>query len=119
MATFPKLKTGAVLQYPAERSMEYSTEVLEFADGTEQRYRDGGSALHRWVIRLELLNEQEMSALASFCNQQQGRFGSFPFQDPWDGAEYPNCSLEDDVFTEEWLGEARGRTVLVVRENRL
>ena len=40
MNEFPKLKTGAVAQYPAQRTTRYSTHVMRFMDGSEQRYRE-------------------------------------------------------------------------------
>ncbi len=40
MNEFPKLKTGAVLQYPAAKRLECLTQVTRFLDGSEQRFRD-------------------------------------------------------------------------------
>ncbi len=118
MSEFPKLKTGAVMQYPAQRSRTYLTRVLCFVDGSEQRYRESGRALHRWVVRLDQLDEAELSGLQEFFSMQQGRFGSFSFVDPWDGAAYSSCSLENDVHAWEVQDEARSRTMLIIRENR-
>lgn len=118
MSTFPKLKTGAVAQYPASRSIRYATEVFRFLDGAEQRYRVRGAETRRWVIKLELLDETELARLEEFFESMQGAFGTFTFQDPWDGKQYPNCSLESDEFEAELLGEMRAKAALVVRENR-
>src|ERR1700737_4467549 len=60
MNVFPVLKTGAVMQYPAERWASYSTQTVRFLDGTEQRFGDYSTPLHRWVIRLVALDETEM-----------------------------------------------------------
>jgi Conserved hypothetical protein 2217 (DUF2460) len=117
MSAFPKLKTGAVAQYPASRALVHATEVVRFLDGTEQRYRVREAAARRWVVRLDLLDETEIARLQEFFIAEQGRFGSFSFEDPWDGSVHANCSLERDEFEFELLGEARGRLVLVVREN--
>lgn len=114
---FPVLSTGAVQQYPARRSMEFATEVLQFLDGSEQRFRRRRAGLHAWQIDLELLSEAETTALRQFFEAAKGRQGSFRFQDPWDGTEYPNCSLGNDVLEVEVSGEMRGRLSLVVKEN--
>lgn len=114
---FPTLSTGAVIQHPARRSVEYSTEVLRFLDGSEQRFRRRGTQLHRWSIRLDLLNEDEMETLRQFFAAAQGRQGSFAFVDPWDGTRYPDCSLDDDSLDLEFSGEMRGHTNIVVKEN--
>lgn len=118
MADFPTLKTGAVLQYPAERALEFSTEVLRFVDGSEQRFRGYGAPLRRWMVRLDLLDDAELKRMETFFEASQGALGSFQFTDPRDGAVYANCSLEEDEMTIEFNAEQQGRTVLVVRENR-
>ena len=118
MASFPTLKTGAVAQYPAERTRQFSTQVLRFLDGSEQRFRRYGSPLRRWTIRLELLDESELAAFGEFFAAQGGRAGTFSFVDPWDGAVYPNCSFGEDALGLEFGSQMRGRTVMTIRENR-
>ncbi len=114
---FPVLKTGALAQYPATRAARYDTEVIEFVDGGEQRYRKRARAVKRWVIRLDLLDETEMSELVKFFNSVQGRAGRFEFEDPWTGAVHEDCSLEIDDLMTELSGETRVATVLVLRDN--
>ena len=115
---FPSLKTGAMLQYPAKRTLQFNTDTIRFLDGTEQRFRDNPSVLHRWTIQLDLLDESELTALDQFFVSNQGRFGSFSFTDPWDGTVYPNCSLAGDAFGFQLRGEMRGKTALSICENR-
>jgi hypothetical protein len=119
MSDFPHLKTGAVMQYPARRTVSYSTQVMRFVDGSEQRYRECGSPIRRWMIRLNALDEREMASMEEFFLSRQGRMGNFSFVDPWDGVEYASCSLENDEVELEFVREGRGRTALVVRENRM
>ncbi len=118
MATFPVLKTGAVAQYPLDRSRRFSTEVLRFLDGSEQRFAQFGTALKRWVIRLELLDEAELAGVEEFFVEQAGRAGSFSFTDPWDGTVYPRCSFDSDTMSAEYRGQGDGAASIVVRENR-
>ena len=115
---FPTLKTGAVLQYPAQRSLRFNTDTIRFLDGTEQRYRDNPSVLHEWTIQLSLLDEEEIAALDQFFVTNQGRFGSFSFTDPWDGTVYASCSLKGDSFAFDLQGEMRGQAKVIVSENR-
>lgn len=117
MSAFPKLKTGAVAQYPAGRSLERSTEVMRFVDGSEQRYRKRGAAVKRWVINLALLDEAEAAAVEAFFEGAQGKYGSFEFEDPWEATVHTDCSFESDEFAMQALGEARAKMSLVVRKN--
>jgi hypothetical protein len=118
MATFPKLKTNAVAQYPATKVIRFQNQVLRFVDGTEQRYRDASSALHQWVIRLNALDESELASLEQFFGSNQGRLASFAFTDPWDGTQYANCSLASDEVNLAAIDELRCATSLAVIENR-
>ena len=118
MATFPTLKTNAVAQYPAKRTLQFQNQSVRFVDGTEQRYRDSAGPLHRWEILLDELDEGEMTALETFFLANQGAFAVFPFTDPWDGHTYSNCSLGGDAMDMTHSGEMLGATRLTVVENR-
>jgi len=118
MAVFPQLKTGAVAQHPSCRSVSFSTRAVRFLDGTEQRFRDHGAPIHRWIIQMGQLDEGELAEIEQFFVAQRGQLGDFSFTDPWNGAEYPSCSLESDLASLKYLGRGHGRTMLVVRENR-
>ena len=118
MATFPKLKTNAVAQYPATKQVQFRNQVVRFLDGREQRYRDSATPLHQWTIRLTELDESEMAKVEQFFGDNLGRLGSFTFTDPWDGKQYSNCSLAGDELQLTWLEEMRGKTSLTVVENR-
>jgi phage-related protein len=115
---FPKLKTNAVAQYPATKTMKFRTQALRFVDGAEQRYREWAAPLGQWTIRLDALDETEMAQVDAFVADNQGRSGTFSFTDPWDGAVHANCSLASDELVLEWTGEMRGRTSLTVVESR-
>ena len=116
--TFPLLRTGAVMQYPATRAFSYSNAVLRFVDGSQQCYRESKDDLRRWLIRLDLLDEAEVASLQAFFVTNQGRFASFSFTDPWDNTAYPDCSLDQDIFEFTLAGEMRAKTSLIVRQNR-
>ena len=118
MAEFPKLRTGAVLQYPGTRRLDFASEVLRFVDGSSQSFRVS-AALRRWEIRLDALDESEIAAIEQFFADNEGEFGSFAFTDPWDGTEYTDCSLEAKLLETQALGEMRSRTSLEIRENRI
>ena len=118
-AIFPTLKTGAITQYPATKTTQYSCVVARFLDGSDQRCRDYSAPLRRWTIQLNMLDDVELSALDHFLITQQGRFGTFSFVDPWTQSTISNCTLEQDVLDYQLSGDMRGSTSLVVVENRV
>jgi len=115
-ARFPKLKTGAIVQYPAEREHGYATEVHRFLDAVEQRYRDYAAPRKRWVIALEKLDETETARLARFFDEQLGRLTLFEFEDPWTGAVLTQCRFGQDRFPMQEEGESRCALWLTVEE---
>ena len=117
MARFPKLTTGAVTQYPSARRTAYSTKVKRFVDGKEQRFRNAGKPVRKWVVKLRHVSEEELGKLASLFLTVQGEFGSFSFVDPWDGTEYPDCSFEQELFEIVALADGRYESHLIIRAN--
>ena len=118
MATFPRLKTGAVAQYPIVRAEQFQNQTVRFVDGTEQRYRDTAKARLRWEIQLSGLDEGELAAIEAFFEANQGAYGNFSFADPWDGHVYDDCSLDLDDMNVTTVAEMRGLTQLTVVRNR-
>ena len=117
MAMFPTLKTGAVTQYPAQRQIIFRTQVVEFIDGQQQRYREYPRALHRWVVMLDQLDAGELRAVSAFF-ETKGTVNAFSFTDPRDGTVYGNCTIEGAEFQMKVLDEWCGQTQLTIRENR-
>ena len=117
MATFPKLKTNAIAQYPVARRAQFQNQTVRFVDGTEQRYRDSAGARLRWDVQLGELDENELAAVEEFFLASQGAFGSFSFTDPWDGQVYDNCSVAADDLAFLTVAEMRGSAKLTVVRN--
>jgi hypothetical protein len=118
MANFPTLKTGAIAQYPSDRTQQVSTQVYRFLDGSEQRFPAFAAGLRRWTIRLDLLDEAELETLQEFFVGQDGRAGTFSFTDPWDGTVHSNCSFGSDTLALDFEGPMKGVTQVTVKENR-
>ncbi len=118
MANFPALKTGAFAQYPSDRAQNFSTQVYRFMDGSEQRFPAYAASLRRWVIRLDLLEESELTALEDFFVSEGGRAGVFSFRDPFDSTVYSNCSFDSDELDLSFAGCQDGAASIVIKENR-
>ena len=107
------------MQYPATKQLDFSTYTVQYLNGSEQRFRMYARPLHRWVVNLDLLDEEELHRLREFFRSKQGAAGPFTFTDPWDGISYSSCSIEGDVVVETLVGESNGKTSLVIREQRI
>ncbi len=118
MANFPALKTGAYAQYPSDRTRQFATSGYRFVDGSEQRFPGYGAALRSWTIRLDLLDEAELTALEDFFVNQGGRAGTFSFTDPFDGTVCPSCSFGSDMAPFEYANSGRGAAITTIEENR-
>jgi len=116
--TFPTLKTGATAQYPASKSISYSSFVVRFLDGSDQRCRTYSAPLHKWALPYTLLDDTEVSTQEQFFAAQEGQAGTFSFTDLWTQTPYPNCSLARDNFSSELKQEAQVTTAALVTENR-
>lgn len=118
MATFPALKTGAVAQYPSDRQQNFSTQVFRFLNGSEQRFPGYGTTLRKWVIRLDLLDESELTNLQQFFESEGGRAEVFTFTDPFDGTVYTSCSFDSDELELTFNCPQRGQATVTIKENR-
>lgn len=116
MASFPKLKTGAVAQYPSTRETSFVTRVQRYLDLTEQRHRDRGDTRRRWRINLSLLTATEMGQLVNFFAEHSGRSVGFDFEDPWSGEIINGCRFEQDNLPTFVNGEADSSTEFSVVE---
>ena len=118
MSTLPLLKTGAVMQYPANCVQQYGTDLVVFLDGTEQRSRKLPGPATRWVIDLSMLDENEARNLEEFFLSQSGSYGSFSFTDPWSGTAYADCSFAEDTLSLSFEAQDRAKLRLTVVANR-
>jgi len=114
MLIFPTLKTGAVTQYPLVSGTRYSTQSVRFMDGSSQRFRAIGTGLRRWLIKLDLLDEQELGAVIAFVEQQGG--ANFTFTDPVTGDSVPGCIVSGQQFDAGMTREIDGQASLVIEE---
>jgi hypothetical protein len=114
MATFPTLKTGAVSQYPLSATSRYSTQTVQFLNGTQQTFKLFPGSLRRWIIQLDALDEQELGSFISFVETQGG--AAFSFTDPATGTTVANCIISGDQAAAGMTQELSGQTHFVIEE---
>ena len=118
MANFPALSTGAITQYPAAIVSGQGVQVIRFLDASDQRYLTQPNARRLWLIRLDLLNENEIQALETFFVEQAGDYSTFSFPDPFSGTAVPNCRLAAPSLLTEYVGvDASSTSFWVVETN--
>ena len=114
---FPTLKTGLSVQHPFRKRTQFSTRVLEFMDGGEQRIAQWRTPSREWQISLSKLDEAEVGRHAEFFEASLGGSRDIRFTDPIDGQDYtcglaePTCSVKTDA-----LGSGSLEVVLVERK---
>lgn len=118
MSSFPTLKTGAVMQLPSSRSLQFSTDVVQFVDGSEQRFAAFAQPAHRWAVNYAQLDETELQNVRNFVRELDGSVQPFSFTDPWDSTVYLSCSLVTDVFTDAAIGLLSSNSHLLIQERR-
>ena len=109
MAVFPKLATGAVTQYPATRTVEHRTRVIQYVDGSEQRISRRSSGIRRWILKLDRLTEREANDVLSFFGEVRGRAEHFDFEDPSTGEIVPDCRFDQDDIAIDFTDVMRAR----------
>lgn len=119
MNTFPTITSAAVTQYPAAIEYSQGVQVIQFLDGSDQRYLLQPTMLRMWRINLTLLNEQEIHEIELFFSSQQGTYSPFIFPDPFTGTNVSNCRFAapgllteyidiDNCSTSCWVIETNG-----------
>lgn len=116
--SFPRLKTGALTQYPTAQELTRPVETVRFLDMGRQAYGDSRDSLRRWRLRLNLLDESELATVVEFFAAMRGSLGRFDFEDPATGGVVANCRFDEDELTLTSSDELNGKTVLTVRESR-
>ena len=117
MFTFPESVSKLVFQYPTEKQVTFSAQVLRFLGGGEQRYAIANAARH-WKAQPVLLPDKEMSELAEFFLSVGGSNNPFQFTDPWDGTVYPACYFKEDVFESTCKEPNRTSVLFTILEGR-
>lgn len=116
MVTFPAITSNAVTQYPAAVQYSQGVQVLEFIDGSDQRYLLQPQMLRLWRINLTQLKEDEIQQIETFFSSQQGSYSSFVFPDPFTGANVENCRFAASSLLTSYIDVDNGSAVCWVIE---
>jgi len=115
MLEFPRLKTGAAVQYPVEYTAESPVRAFTFLDGSQQRFARQRTR-RRWILRLDLLDDDEAARLEEFARRHFRTREPFQFVDPRTGVAYSPCRLEGGQQQVQARGAGRTGATLVITE---
>ena len=90
---FPQLSTGAISQYPIQKTQSLHVIVNNLEDGSSISYLDPTSGTIRWDIRLSAISLAEMQAIQSLFNNCCGPWSGFVFLDPTDNLLSASANL--------------------------
>ncbi len=83
-------------------------------DGSQQRFRLMGNPLRQWSIKLDQLDDEELSAVIAFVEQQGS--ATFAFTDPVTGTVSATCAIAGEQFDAVMTGEMSGQAMIEIEE---
>jgi len=102
MGAVPNVRGSGQALYPVTRSREYSTDVAQFVNGTEQRFKVR-PALTRLKLPYSALVPTDASSLDEFVDSAKGMFdttGTITLKDSLgNSTSYANLTLDQDTIT--------------------
>jgi hypothetical protein len=90
---FPQLSTGAITQYPIQKTRSLHAVVNTLEDGSSISYLDPTSGNIRWDMRLSAISLAEMQAIQALFNTSYGPWSGFVFLDPTDNLLTASANL--------------------------
>jgi hypothetical protein len=114
MPNLPSLQSGSTVQYPFVTSLRYSTGIIRFVDGSEQRFSHTRGVHRTWTVGLRDLNPSEIEAVAAFATSSDKQ--AFTFYDPVTGEVHSQCTLLAQPVTVEHADEQRAHLSLTIVE---
>ncbi len=101
---------GAPRSHPRPKALGFRDRSV---NTVEQRRRTK-SVLTHYKAGIPQLNGTEIAEVLEFFRIQQGRLGSFDFEDPWTQMVIANCHFGQDVLTVRADGEFDNSTELLI-----
>lgn len=115
---FPQLSSGALTQFPVQRSRRKRAIANVLEDGTYYALADSGASWLRWQLDYTGLSDAEATTLGAFFEQNDGRAGSFLFADPGANLLVQSEALADAAWVRNALLTLRTGTADPLLTNR-
>src|SRR6185295_13241766 len=82
MAAYPQLESGALSQFPVQKTRRARTVVNLAADGSMIKLADPAAEVTEWLLTYTDLSDEEAAALRAFFKATEGTLNGFTFLDP-------------------------------------
>lgn len=82
MSVYPQLTSGAISQFPMQKTRETRTVVNTLADGSSIKLADDNGGSTGWQLQYAGLTDAETTNLQQFFESCEGSLNSFTFVDP-------------------------------------
>ncbi len=82
MLVYPQLTSGALMQFPSQKSRKLRTVVNRLSDGNCIKLADSPAEITEWQLQYSNLSDQEATALQQFFESTEGSLQVFTFLDP-------------------------------------
>jgi hypothetical protein len=87
---------------------------VQFLDGSQQTFQLSGAGLRNWTLRLDLLDETELSAVIAFA--EVVGTGTFSFTNPVTGETAAKCVIAGQQLAASLMNELQGSSSLGIEE---
>src|ERR1700693_2641509 len=98
MAIYPQLSSGAISQFPLQKTRRRRAVVNAAADGTTVKLADPAGETVEWQLQYAGLSDAELAALQQFFTESEGSLNGFTFLDPAGNL----LSWSDHLDNEAW-----------------
>ncbi len=80
--TFPQLGTGALSQFPIQKTTKMRTVLNAASDGSTIKLADPSGEIVGWQLQYAGLSDPELASIERFFAQSEGSLNAFTFVDP-------------------------------------
>jgi hypothetical protein len=79
---YPQLETGALSQFPVQKTRRTRTVTNRAADGSTIKLSDPAGVITEWTLTYSDLSDREAATLQAFFDAAEGSLNGFTFLDP-------------------------------------
>jgi len=103
MAAYPQLGSGALSQFPVQKTRRARTVVNQASDGITIKLADPAAGVTEWLLTYTDLSDEEAAELRAFFVAAEGTLNGFTFLDPVGNLLAASDQLDNAVWQKDPL----------------